>query len=149
MNTQDIPWSWCCTVKSLFNDWIFIHWTRTLKRPLDAADCVMTSISLLNVQLIKKLSRSCGFVKAKCYNFFQRATHLWDPPIPTEKSKRTNPWKICCDTKCITFYVATFSASYQEVQCNFSLFKMQLDVGNDPNCHNNNTSLIFDIFFRV
>ncbi len=27
---EDIPWSWCCTVKSLFNDWIFTQWTRRL-----------------------------------------------------------------------------------------------------------------------
>ena len=26
---EDIPWSRCCKVKSLFNDWIFSHWMRT------------------------------------------------------------------------------------------------------------------------
>ncbi len=27
---EDIPWSWSCTVKFLFNGWIFTHWTWTL-----------------------------------------------------------------------------------------------------------------------
>ena len=27
---EDIPWSRCCKVKSLFNDWIFTQWTRRL-----------------------------------------------------------------------------------------------------------------------
>ncbi len=27
---EDIPWSRCCKVKSLFNDWIFSQWMRTL-----------------------------------------------------------------------------------------------------------------------